>query len=121
MTANFADGESKDFVRIERLTKRFGDVTAVDNVSLNIEKGEKYGIEHLGRICFIRDFYDLLSSRMKSNKETIFTKWDTKEPHLFKVEEEFLVRWKSHAMACVENKISFLFQVILLIRNLNQI
>ena len=75
---------------------------------LNIEKGEKYGIEHLGRICFIRDFYDLLSSRMKSNKETIFTKWDTKEPHLFKVEEEFLVRWKSHAMACVENKISFL-------------
>lgn len=75
---------------------------------LNLEKKDEYQIEHQGRICFIRDFYDLLSSRIKSNQETIFTKWDTNEPHLFVVDQEFISRWKSHAMACVENKISFL-------------
>lgn len=31
-------------VKIEGLTKKFGDVTAVDNISLNIEEGEIYGL-----------------------------------------------------------------------------
>ena len=44
MTANFANGASKAFVRIDRLTKRFGDVAAVDNVSLDIEKGEIFAL-----------------------------------------------------------------------------
>jgi cell fate (sporulation/competence/biofilm development) regulator YlbF (YheA/YmcA/DUF963 family) len=75
---------------------------------LSLEMNGEYDIEHMGRICFIRNFYDLLSSRIKSNNETIFTKWDTNEPHLFKVDGEFIKRWKSHAMACVENKVSYL-------------
>jgi len=75
---------------------------------LNLEKKEEYNIEHKGRICFIRDFYDLLSSRIKSNQETIFTKWNNNEPHLFKIDSEFIERWKSHATACLENKISYL-------------
>ena len=44
MSANFANGASKAFVRIDRLTKRFGDVAAVDNVSLDIEKGEIFAL-----------------------------------------------------------------------------
>jgi len=75
---------------------------------LSLEKRKEFNIEHKGRVCFIRDFYDLLSSRIKSNNETIFTKWDTSDPHLFKVDGEFIVRWKSHATACVENKVSYL-------------
>lgn len=31
-------------VKIEGLTKKFGDLTAVDNISLNIEEGEIYGL-----------------------------------------------------------------------------
>lgn len=75
---------------------------------LSLEKSKELNIDHRGRICFIRDFYDLLSSRIKSNSETIFTKWDTNQPHLFKVDEEFIKRWKSHAMACASDKVSYL-------------
>lgn len=75
---------------------------------LSLEMKDELNIQHKGRICFIRDFYDLLSSRMKSNNETIFKKWDEDKPHLFKVDNVFIERWKSHARACVENKISYL-------------
>jgi len=34
----------KDFIRIRSLSKRFGDFTAVDNVDLDIEKGELFSI-----------------------------------------------------------------------------
>ena len=44
MTANLATRASKSFVRIDRLTKRFGDVAAVDNVSLDIEQGEIFAL-----------------------------------------------------------------------------
>lgn len=44
MTANSANGASKAFVSIDRLTKRFGDVAAVDNVSLDIQKGEIFAL-----------------------------------------------------------------------------
>ncbi|MGY0374559.1 ABC transporter ATP-binding protein [Clostridium sp. JNZ J1-5] len=33
-----------EIVKIENLVKRFGDVTAVDNISLSIEEGEIYGL-----------------------------------------------------------------------------
>ena len=33
-----------NIVKIEGLTKKFGDITAVDNISLNIEEGEIYGL-----------------------------------------------------------------------------
>lgn len=75
---------------------------------MSLEMKKEFDFQHQGRICFIRNFYDLLSSRIKSNQETIFTKWDTNQPHLFKVDSEFIVRWKSHAMACVEDKVSYL-------------
>ena len=44
MTAILATRASKSFVRIDRLTKRFGDVAAVDNVSLDIEQGEIFAL-----------------------------------------------------------------------------
>ena len=75
---------------------------------LSLEKRNEYNIDHLGRVCFLRDFYNNLSSRIRSNERTIFTKWDTQEPHLFKVDEIFIERWKSHARACANNQVSFL-------------
>ena len=75
---------------------------------LSLEMRNEYNIEHKGRVCFIRDFYSNLSSRIRANERAIFSKWDTQEPHLFKVEEEYIVRWKSHATACAEDKVSYL-------------
>ena len=34
----------KTVIEMEKLTKQFGDVTAVDNVSLNIKSGELFGL-----------------------------------------------------------------------------
>lgn len=34
----------KEMIRIENLSKKFGDVTALENVNLNIERGKIYGI-----------------------------------------------------------------------------
>jgi hypothetical protein len=56
----------------------------------------------------LRDFYNNLTSRIKSNQREIFTKWDSGEPHLFKVDQVFIDRWKNQARACVENKVSYL-------------
>lgn len=75
---------------------------------LSLEKREEYNIEHKGRVCFIRDFYSNLSSRIKSNEKSIFSKWDTDEPHLFEVDKTYIDRWKSHANACVNNQVSYL-------------
>ena len=38
------DPEARPFVRIEALTKRFGDFTAVDAVDLSIHHGELFSI-----------------------------------------------------------------------------
>ena len=38
----WAAGEDPPFVRIEKVTKKFGDFTAVDQVSLDIWKGELF-------------------------------------------------------------------------------
>jgi hypothetical protein len=75
---------------------------------LSLEKRNEYNIQHLGRVCFIRDFYSNLSSRIRANERAIFSKWDTNEPHLFKIDGTYIDRWKNHAIACVENKVSFL-------------
>ncbi|MFZ1680863.1 MAG: ABC transporter ATP-binding protein [Rhizobiaceae bacterium] len=37
-------GKGRPYIRIENVTKRFGDFTAVDNVSLNIEQGELFAL-----------------------------------------------------------------------------
>jgi hypothetical protein len=75
---------------------------------LSLEMRNHYNIEHKGRLCFIRDFYSNLSSRIRANERAIFSKWDTNEPHLFKVDKTYIDRWKSHANACVSNQVSYL-------------
>ncbi len=74
----------------------------------SLEMRKEYDFNHKGRIIFLRDFYNNLTSRIKSNQREIFTKWDSGEPHLFKVDQVFIDRWKNHARACVENKVSYL-------------
>lgn len=74
----------------------------------SLEFSLKYNFEYKSRIVFIRDFYNNLASRIKSNQKQIFTKWDTGNPHLFEVGEKYIYRWKSQARACIENKVSYL-------------
>lgn len=69
---------------------------------------QNYGIEHSGRVLLIRNFYNNLSSRIKSNEKKMFINWKTNQSYEFNVTEDFIYRWKSHARAAVENKISFL-------------
>ena len=38
------DPTAKPFIRIDNVTKKFGDFTAVDNVSLDIFKGELFAL-----------------------------------------------------------------------------
>src|SRR5437868_13254595 len=38
------DAKAKPFIRIDGVTKKFGDFTAVDNVSLDIYKGELFAL-----------------------------------------------------------------------------
>ena len=38
------DAQAKPFIRIDKVTKKFGDFTAVDNVSLDIFKGELFAL-----------------------------------------------------------------------------
>jgi hypothetical protein len=75
---------------------------------VNLEYRKKYEIEHKGRIILIRDFYDNLSSRLKSNEKELFVTWDSGTPFLMDVAEHFIFRWKSQARSCVEKKSSFL-------------
>jgi hypothetical protein len=70
--------------------------------------GQKYNVEHQARIIYIRDFFNNLTSRIKSNQRQIFLKWDVEKPHLFATDQVFIERWKNHARACVEGKVSFL-------------
>jgi len=54
----------KNIIETENLTKKFGDFTAVDSVSLNVEKGEIYGFLGLngaGKTTTIRMFLGLIS------------------------------------------------------------
>lgn len=69
---------------------------------------DKYDMDYLGRIILIRDFYNNLSSRIKSNQNKLFGKWNSEEQHLFNVEDYFISLWKDSAKACLENKFSFL-------------
>jgi len=75
---------------------------------LNLEYKKQYDIEHKGRMILIRNFYDNLSSRIKSNEKEIFKTWNSGNPFLMDVAENFIYRWKSQARHCVEKKSSFL-------------
>jgi hypothetical protein len=74
----------------------------------NLDLQKEFEFEHVGKIVLIRDFYDNLSSRVKSNQKQIFQKWNENQPHLFKVDGVFINRWKNLARACVKNQVSYL-------------
>ena len=74
-------------------------------MSMNID-----GINHtdfVRRVIIVRDFYNLLSSRLKANEKIMFKKRDG-SPHLFQVSEKFIYRWKSHAKSCLYNNTPYL-------------
>jgi hypothetical protein len=60
-----------------------------------------------GRVIVIRDFYNLLASRLKANENKIFKKWND-NVHLLEVGEHYIFRWKSQAKACLYNNTSYL-------------
>ena len=74
----------------------------------NLDFGRQYNVDHQGRIVFIRDFYNNLTSRIESNNRQIFNKWNEDKPHLFKVDHIYIERWKNLARACVKNNVSYL-------------
>ena len=76
--------------------------------SYRLELKDSLKIDHQGRMVFIRDFYNNLSSRIRSNEKNLFTKWNEDKSHLFDVGERYIERWKDLARSCVENKISYL-------------
>jgi hypothetical protein len=69
---------------------------------------KKYDMEYQGRFVLLRNFYTNLASRLKSNENKMFGKWNNDQVHLFDVGEKFIFRWKSQARACVENKVQYL-------------
>jgi hypothetical protein len=75
---------------------------------LNLDYRLEYNIEHKGRMILIRNFYDNLSSRIKSNEKKLFSVWDNGKPFLMDTAEHFIFRWKSQARRCVEKKSSYL-------------
>lgn len=74
----------------------------------SLDISNKYGFTYGSKVVIIRDFYNNLSSRIKSNEEKLFEKWDSKDVHTFDVENDFIVRWKNLAKACIENKVSYI-------------
>ncbi len=74
----------------------------------SFDRFENLNFNYKNRICFIRDFFNTLSSRVKSNEEKFFKVFGTDEPMLFDVGQYFVDMWKSHAIACLDNKISYL-------------
>jgi len=69
---------------------------------------KKYKMDYQNRVILIRNFYSNLASRLKSNENKMFGKWDSQSLHIFDTNEYYIQRWKSQARACVENKVKFL-------------
>ena len=63
--------------------------------------------EFVSRIIVIRDFYNLLASRLKSNENKMFKKWND-NVHLLDVGEKYIYRWKSQANTCINNNTPYL-------------
>lgn len=87
-----------------------GDYTIFNND--NIFKGPmslKYeNSEFLGRIIILRDFYDLLSSRLKLNQAKINKEWIGDTEFILEVGEKYIYRWKSQAKAALFNNTPYL-------------
>jgi len=69
---------------------------------------KKYEMDYQGRIILIRNFYTNLASRLKSNENEMFGKWDSDSLHIFDTGVHYIQRWKSQARACIEKKCKFL-------------
>jgi hypothetical protein len=74
----------------------------------SLETAISYGFKSHQKIVVVRDFYSNLSSRIKSNENKKFKKWNDKEEHLFDVGNEYVNRWKNLARSCVNEKVSFI-------------
>jgi hypothetical protein len=74
----------------------------------SLDYRKEYDIEYKGRMIFIRDFYNNLSSRLKANESVVGTEFKSGNQFILDVAEQFIYRWKSQARHCVENKCSFL-------------
>ena len=64
--------------------------------------------EFSGRIIIIRNFYNLLASRLKANEKKMFGKWNSDEYHLFNISDKFIYRWKSQAKSALFNNTPYL-------------
>lgn len=106
--------EKKDLVK--KLYLNYED-TPGDYTLFNNEKSYKGplslsfpGIENtefVGRVVIIRDFYNLLASRIKSNENKVLMKWDNNQ-HLLDVGEKCIYRWKSQVKSCLYNNTPYL-------------
>lgn len=75
---------------------------------LSSNKYTSDGMNSIGRIIFIRDFYNNLSSRIKANqKANMFVKI-TGKPHIFNTEENYINTWKNLAKSILDKKVSYL-------------
>lgn len=74
----------------------------------SLNRFENFEFVYKARICFIRDFFNTLSSRLKSNEEKFFKVYNSDEPMMMDVGQYFIDMWKCQAIACIDNKISYL-------------
>lgn len=74
---------------------------------LSLSHEEIDHVEFKGRVIIIRDFYNLLSSRIKLNENKISNNWEETK-FLLNVEKEFISRWKSQAKSCLYNNTPYL-------------
>ena len=86
-----------------------GDYTLFNNdntyrgpLSLSYEDGD-----FSGRIIVIRNFYNLLASRLKANENKVLKKWNNNQ-HLLDVGEQCIFRWKSQVKSCLYNNTPYL-------------
>ena len=61
-----------------------------------------------GRVIIIRNFYNLLASRLKANENKMFGKWNNDNLHMLEVGEKYIYRWKSQTRAALLNNTPFL-------------
>jgi hypothetical protein len=64
--------------------------------------------EFSGRVIVLRDFYNLLVSRIKLNENKKSGNWVGDRDFILEVGEKFIFRWKSQVRACLYNNIPYL-------------
>jgi len=64
--------------------------------------------EFTSRVIIIRDFYNLLSSRLKLNENKKNKEWIGDHDFILEVGEKYIYRWKSQAKSCLYNNTPYL-------------